>query len=393
MSARRGIVLGTVLLAASLGASMLGRMGLGPSRLAWVSAEVASAIDPEPAAALAKDPRAGQSVKVVGFGHVDVEEGIAPLSVAAVGRIAEILVQEGEVVKAGQPLVRLESESASAQLEKADAAVAEALVRLAQAQRAPENHRILVARQKEAIAADRARLEGQSRQVERLAKLRENDAIPAENFLSARDKLEELEAALRADELSLEQLNLDDPAEPIELAQTALAAAKAQRVMAADELARRTLTAPTDGVVLRVLASKGQAVGPNSLSPALWFCPDRPRIVRCEIDQEFADRVAVGMAADLFDDRHAGVSWTGKVIRCADWIAARRSLLDEPFQKNDVRTLECIVGLDEGQAVPRIGQRLRVRLYASKQSVGSEAISVSAAPPSDTGKAAREPAP
>ena len=73
--------------------------------------------------------------------------------------------------------------------------------------------------------------------------------------------------------------------------------------------------------------------GPAQMIPAIWFVADKPRIVRCEIDQAFADRVHVGMRAEVFDDRVAGQRWIGQVQRCGDRIAQRRSLLDEPFQK------------------------------------------------------------
>lgn len=368
MSLKRGMVLGILLLSFSLSVSLFsGHWGADqPLR--------ADASDSLPIANLESKPKAqapAVNMRVVGFGHVDIEEGTTPLSVPAIGQIAEVLVQDGDEVQAGDPLVRLRSESALAQLQRAQAAVTEAEIRLSQARRSPENHRILLDRQRQAIAAGKSRLDGHRRQVERLEKLNQSNAVSSENFLSAKDKLDELEAALKADELQLAQLELDDPQEGIKMAEAALEAAKAQRTMVEDELSRRTLTAPEAGIVLRVLVTKGQSIGPNNQNPAIWFCPDRPRIVRCEIDQEFAHLVSVGMRASLYDDRQAEKEWSGVVSRCADWIAPRRSMLDEPFQKNDVRTLECIVTLDapprsgEGDIAsePRIGQRLRVELF------------------------------
>ena len=34
----------------------------------------------------------------------------------------------------------------------------------------------------------------------------------------------------------------------------------------------------------------GEVFGPQSRQPALLFCPDKPRIVRAEVEQEFAAR-------------------------------------------------------------------------------------------------------
>src|SRR5207302_71228 len=95
--------------------------------------------------------------------------------------------------------------------------------------------------------------------------------------------------------------------------------------------------------------------------PAVLFCPDTPRLVRAEIDQEFASLVAVGQSAVIEDDTQPGISWRGTVLRLSDWYTQRRSVVLDPLQFNDVRTIECLISLDGGQ-VPRIGQRMRVRI-------------------------------
>jgi hypothetical protein len=92
------------------------------------------------------------------------------------------------------------------------------------------------------------------------------------------------------------------------------------------------------------------------------FCPSLPFIVRAEVEQEFAGRVAVGQKALIQDDATGGGSWTGQVKSISGWYSHRRSMLLEPLQFNDVRTLECIITLDAGQAPLRIGQRVRVTL-------------------------------
>ncbi|HVJ80569.1 MAG TPA: hypothetical protein VNC50_05820 [Planctomycetia bacterium] len=100
--------------------------------------------------------------------------------------------------------------------------------------------------------------------------------------------------------------------------------------------------------------------GANPLQPALWFRPQKSLIVRTEVDQAFASRVAAGQKAELFDDNRQASLGSGRIVRLAPWIAQRRTVLDEPFQRNDVRTLECVVALDSSPEGLRIGQRLRV---------------------------------
>ena len=122
------------------------------------------------------------------------------------------------------------------------------------------------------------------------------------------------------------------------------------------------LKAPAEGTVLRVLVGAGEVLGAQPKQPAVLFCPKGPRIIRAEVEQEFAAGVAIGQAATIQDDTTAGFTWRGKVSRISDWYTHRRSIIQEPLQFNDVRTLECIIQLDEGQPQPQIGKRVRVSL-------------------------------
>lgn len=305
-------------------------------------------------------PSSTDGVRVVGYGLIDVEGGTSPLTVPTIGQVKSILVRENDMVKAGQPLIRLTDDLAAAQVQRAESAVAEARVRLDQAKKGPANHQFKKEMQQQAIAAAQAQRDGQKRQVEKLEPLVKNQAITSEDYDAATDMLKRLDAALTAEKLKLDQLALENPQDNIDLAKAAVSAAEAQLEMAKSNLDNHTLKAPSDGLVLRILVNPGQMLGQNQTLPNVWFCPDLPRQVRCEIDQEFASRVAPGMRAIVYDGSSDNQGYPGTVKRTADWIAPKRSMLDEPFMRNDVRTLECSIALDSGHPPYRIGQRVRV---------------------------------
>lgn len=301
--------------------------------------------------------------KVVGFGHVDVDGGTIPLTVPNVGRVAEVLVNEGDRVEANAPLVRLDDTQARARLAQAEANVDQAKLQFADAERAPELFEFKKKMQAQSIHAAQTRLDAAKQELKRLEELVRTNVAPIEKVTAARERMPELDAALEVEKLRMQELELEQPDRNLKLAQAALRAAEAQRDLAQEFLNSHTLYAPMAGVVLRVMVNPGQVLSQNATAPALWFCPDRPRIVRCEIDEEFASRVQAGMKAEIHSDDASSPVWSGTVLRCADWIAHRRSLLDEPFQRNDVRTLECIVAFDDVEAAPRIGRRMRVVLF------------------------------
>jgi multidrug resistance efflux pump len=312
----------------------------------------------DPAVPTAAAPERG----VACFGHVDVEHGVTALYPAQPGRVAEVLVRETAAVEAGTVLLRLDDRLARYRVEEARADLQAARAQLTQARTLPEKHRLLVAQQQAAVEAVRHRLAAAREQLahkEALVRREQTSAVVAR---AGAEQVRELEAAERAELAKLSELDLHLPAVAVERAEAEVAAKKANLDKAEYALEECTLKAPVAGTVLRVFVGPGDLLGGQPSKPAIQFCPDRPRIVRAEVEQEFVARVSVGQTATLQDEGSTGQTWRGKVARVSDWITQRRSVLLEPFQVNDVRTLECIIELDPGQPQPRIGQRLRVTI-------------------------------
>ncbi len=187
-------------------------------------------------------------------------------------------------------------------------------------------------------------------------------AVSGRDAQAAEAQAKAADAAAAGEEAKLRLLELDDPTIGVRRAENAVTAKEAQLRKAQLGLRECTVWAPVKGRVERVQVSVGEALGPNPQAPALMFAADGPRIIRTEVEQEWAAHVALGQSASVQDFSGNGPAWHGRVIRLSDWYTHRRSILMEPLQFNDVRTLECIVALDPGQPPPRIGQRVRVTL-------------------------------
>ena len=106
----------------------------------------------------------------------------------------------------------------------------------------------------------------------------------------------------------------------------------------------------------------GPSCASSSGQASIQFAPHGRRLVRAEVDQEFAGRVQAGQSALVRDDAPSGTSWQGKVLRVADWYTQRRYLTYDASQVRDTRTVECLIALDPGQSEPRLGQRVRVTI-------------------------------
>lgn len=297
-------------------------------------------------------------------GRVDAAGPMVSLEPAIPGRVAEVLVTEGATVTKGQELLRLEDATARARLAQADAAVEAAGVEVAAAeQEAARMPFQIAAREKlaDAIASQVAAAEATLRQRKEQAKV--TPLGPAEEavYEAQVQGLKNQEAAERK---SIEILRRMDPKHHVRAAQARLKATEADRAVAQRAVDECLLKAPADGTILRLNIASGAILAPGNPVPSLVFAPAGPLIIRGEVDQEFLSRVHVGQAAECQDENRSDAPVVkGSVADVAGWVAPKRSLLLEPGEMNDVRTMEVRIALDPKSASKLVlGQRMRVRL-------------------------------
>jgi multidrug resistance efflux pump len=312
------------------------------------------------------------------LGYADLEQGVTPLYPLQPGRVVKVFYHDGEHVEAGKPLFALDQQAATdliaeAQADLDDAQIQgdDAQLQLKQADKLEAQHQAQIDGQKQALEARKQEAVAAHAKADLAQRLNKSEthAVSDEDAHAAEALAKAADAAAAGEEAKLHLLELDDPSiavqrakNVVQRAKNAAAGKQAQLRTAQDKLREYTIQAPTDGVVERMQVSVGEALGPNPQQPAVMFAADGPRIIRAEVEQEWANHVALDMTAVVQDFSATGPTWHGRVTRLSDWYTHRRSIMLEPLQFNDVRTLECIVTLDPGQPPLRIGQRVRVTL-------------------------------
>jgi RND family efflux transporter MFP subunit len=213
-------------------------------------------------------------------GHV-VAARRAALSADAPGRVVELNVTEGSVVREGDVVARLYSEEHAAALARAeaDAAAARASRDSAAAGVAAALASVERAGRAEAAAGARREEAASSRRLADLD-LERTESLAADGVVSARDRdaarqqadaARAREAAADADALAAEAARRDaEAACDLARAEEAAAGARVDAALAARDQARATLAktevrAPFDGVVVLKDAEVGEVVSPNSL--------------------------------------------------------------------------------------------------------------------------------
>jgi multidrug resistance efflux pump len=299
---------------------------------------------------------------VIALGHIDLERGVASLYPLQAGRVSQVTAHENDLVESGAVLLRLDDTQAQLQVAEARVALETAQTKLQETRKLPERHKARLDQQRAAVEAAEQRLEAAKSLLSRKRQLVKLNQITAEDLAAAESQVRELEASTHAEAAKLRELELHDPAIGVRQAELEVATMQAKLDQAQQVLDECALKAPEAGTVLRILVGPGDVFSAGSKQAAVLFAPTGPRVVRAEVDQEFAGRVHEGQRAVIDDDAPSGQRWTGRVYRVADWYSQRRTILKEPAPPLDVRTVECLIELHAGQAQPRLGQRVRATI-------------------------------
>jgi multidrug efflux pump subunit AcrA (membrane-fusion protein) len=273
----------------------------------------------------------------VAHGQVDVQGGRVLVTARTGGVVKSIAVQPGDQVQDGQALARLDSRAARIAAASAQAGVAQARAHYAEVQ---------------------VELQQAERRAPRVAAAAKAGAASGDAAAQAQVAMAMLVARQAA-------------------AKAALDAAGQQLAMANLGLDETTLRANSAGVIVASDITLGQAVSAQSGKPLFAILPDRPRIVRAQLDADVAGAIHRGMHAEVVRDSGGGpaypatVLWVGQVLQQA-------SMTRDPLQRALANDVECVLLLDPvaGQAsrsnALRIGQRVLVKFPGSRESVPKE---------------------
>lgn len=353
LSIRKSIV--SVLLVALLfGAAVM----WGPLLFHWAEERYSADTTQGPA-------EAEQQRSLVVSGYVDAPQGVAFLYPLESGRVAAVLVKENQSVKAGDVLLRLDEEAARWRVEQARAALQAAKAELAQAQLRPKQYQSKITQQKLAIEERKHQAAAARHQLEKKEDLFRKGFLSEEDEAAIQEKLRQAQAGLKAEEEKLHELQLHDPTQMLDEAQSSVTAKEAQVHLAEYALQQHSLRAPADGLVLRVTVAPGDVLGSDPTEPAVYFAAAEPPIIRLDVEQEFVSRVQVGAPVEIEDFADPQQRWTGKVIRKSSIFLPRRTLVPRraALLEDDSRSLECLAALDDPDAPVQFGQRVRVTIH------------------------------
>lgn len=312
---------------------------------------------------------------------------VGPPAVAAMSRLDVILVKEGDPVTPGTPLAKFDDLILQAKLKQAQAGLATAMIAKRKAEVQVHAHQLNIERQNAKIDATKkalADLENSYRILELNARerldIRSGANIPEgtaplntqkllENdpeLLKMRIEIHQLEATLVDNGKELKLLELQPIQLDIDEAQAAIERMQATIDEAQAAIEASTVKAEVAGVIEQVLASPGMTFGPSTQTPLMTIVPGPDRVVRAEIESEFAYKIdgAVGESVMIYDQNNPAIHYPGTVVRVGTAFLPKRSEVGR-LTMNPSNALECLIDVTDPNPANmpplRVGQPVRVR--------------------------------
>jgi HlyD family secretion protein len=227
------------------------------------------------------------------YGNVDLRQ--VELAFNDNERIAAVLVQEGDRVKRGQILARLDTSRLEPQVAQAEASAAaqhQVVERLHNGSRPQE-----IAEARANVESARADAINARGQYERHKVLAANSIVSQQDLDNAKAALDVAEAKLAASQKILDLAIAGPRKEDIGQAEAELRGDEAQAAFLRQELADAQLVAPVDAVVRTRLMEPGEMASPQK--PVFSLAVTDPKWVRAYVAEPDVGKLRSGMAASV----------------------------------------------------------------------------------------------
>jgi HlyD family secretion protein len=281
---------------------------------------------------------------VAGNGVVEPADRETKVASQVPGRIAKIFAKEGDVVRAGAPLVELDGTVETAALAAAEGDLASARADLLRTLRGQRKEDI------DAIVADTASVKAKAslseESLERTEKLARTGAATPDELDRARRQSEIDKAALQSSEARRHAALAGSRSEDIVMAQARVQAAEARRDQARATLDRLTIRAPIAGEVLALKLRVGEYYTPGGQDPLLIMGDTSKLRVRMDVDERDIAKIKPGASAFATLPAFIGRHVRGKVVEIGKRMGRKNVRTDDPTERIDTKILEVVIELE-----------------------------------------------
>lgn len=269
--------------------------------------------------------------RIVGIGKVIPQGGVSELASPVSGIVTEIRRKAGDTVKAGNIILVVDETIESLSLKEIDSSIASQ-------RHAVESSKSIFLREKLVLAEKLRRLNDAKELLEVGATTGENVRTLQNEYDLAVEQLKKLES-----DYKMQQAQLDETT--------------VQRASRLAALERTQFRAPIDGMLLDITPRVGEAV--NLYETYARISPEGSLIVQAEIDELFADKLAVGQRCSVRMSTGDSILSSDEEILYISPDLKRKSLFsDSGTDLEDRRIREIEISLRHAGTIPLIDTKV-----------------------------------
>ena len=291
--------------------------------------------------------RNAEQGKLILYGNVDIRQ--ISLAFNGSGRIEEMLKEEGDAVKAGNVLARLDTRPLELAIAQQEAVVE----KLHNGSRPEEITQAAAQVESLAAAENNARAYYQ-----RMASLLADGAVSRQSADDAEARWKAAEANLENAKAALSLTNKGFRDEDIAAAEAQLSALKAGLENDLYNLSQATLVAPQDGVIRSRLMETGDMA--SAARPVYLIGLSDPKWIRAYVPESRLGELREGMEADVYVDSFPNEAIKGKV----GYISDTAEFTPKSVQTEELRTsllYEVRIFVDDEENRLRMGMPATVK--------------------------------
>lgn len=288
-------------------------------------------------------------------GNVDVRE--VSLSFRQSDRIAQVLVDEGDKVKAGQVLAKLDNKELDIQIQEAQAKVAAQQSTVDKLHNGTRDEELHQAEQKVEAAKAESALKQSS--YERIQALYDQDAVSAQERDNYRSAADAANAQTKEAEEALQQAISGPRSEDVAGGEASLQAAQAELDRLVYLRSQYDLVAPSDGVIRSRLKEAGDMA--SASTPIFKMSLLDKKWVRVYVKEADLGKIYEGMKANVIIDSYPDKPITGQI----GYISSTAEFTPKAVQTNELRTslvYEVRVYVDDADNLLRLGMPATVKI-------------------------------
>lgn len=292
------------------------------------------------------------------YGNVDIRQ--VAMAFRQGGRLAEVAVEEGDVLSPGDRVAELDAEPLQQGVAAAEARLDLAKARLQRLERGSRPQEVGQARA--TVSEAQARLLAAQQELDRKSGLLSSGASSDREVEAARERRDAAEARLMAARQALDLLREGSRGEDIDAGRAEVHLAEAELEMRRTALADASLLAPASGVVLTRVLEPGAMVSAGA--PVAVLSLQDPVVVRAYVAQDHLGMVPPGTVVEVLSDS-SSKSFRGRVGFVSPRAEFTPKTVETPELRSDlVYRLRIVV--EDADAALLQGMPVTVRLLSDR---------------------------